>query len=94
MKDYIYKYQNYLRNDEPLYGPVYTSFLVALEMHMEKTAPIKSAYYPAELMAEIGWIKSNKNIFFYYFKFSSKPEMAKICSECEFISHTRNVPTV
>ena len=54
MKENIYKYQNYLRNDEPLYGPVYTSFLVALEMQIEKTAPIESAYYPAELMAEIG----------------------------------------
>lgn len=94
MKEYIYKYQNYLRNDEPLYGPVYTSFLVALEMQIEKTAPIESAYYPAELMAEIGWIKLNKNIFLYYYKFPSKLEKDKICSECDFISHTRNVHTV
>ena len=35
MTKYYYKYQNYLRKDVPKLGPLYTSFLVALELQME-----------------------------------------------------------
>jgi hypothetical protein len=54
MQEYVYKYENYLRNNEPLFGPFYTSFVVALEQQMEELNSIESVYYPTELMAEIG----------------------------------------
>jgi len=54
MFEYTYKYQNYLRNDTPNFGPSYTAFVVALEQQMEKIAYLESIYYPSEEMAEIG----------------------------------------
>lgn len=35
MFEYTYKYQNYLRNNSPSFGPFYTAFVVALEQQME-----------------------------------------------------------
>lgn len=54
MYEYTYKYQNYLRNESPSMGPLYTSFIVALEMHMETTVPFEAVTRPEEQMAEIG----------------------------------------
>ena len=49
MLEHTYKYQNYLRNNSPCFGPFYTAFVVALEQQIEMldksmgyTAPIKS----------------------------------------------------
>jgi hypothetical protein len=59
MFEYTYKYQNYLRNNSPSFGPFYTAFVVALEQQIELldksigyTAPINS---PINEMAPIGY---------------------------------------
>jgi len=59
MFEYTYKYQNYLRNSSPSFGPFYTAFVVALEQQIELldksmgyTAPI---YSPINEMAPIGY---------------------------------------
>jgi hypothetical protein len=54
MYEYAYKYQNYLRNESPSMGPLYTSFIVALEMYMETTVPLEAVTWHEEQMAEIG----------------------------------------
>jgi hypothetical protein len=54
MFEYNYKYQNFLRNDVPKLGPLYTSFVVALELQMEDLGEFGSIIYPNEEMAEIG----------------------------------------
>jgi hypothetical protein len=53
MYEYTYKYQNYLRNESPIMGPLYTSFVVAVEMYMETNIPVVSVNWPEEQMAEI-----------------------------------------
>lgn len=53
MLEYKYIHQNYLRNAQPCFGPYYTSFVVALEIEIEKITALESNYY-AEEMAEIG----------------------------------------
>jgi hypothetical protein len=35
MLEHTYKYQNYLRNNSPRFGPFYTAFVVALEQQIE-----------------------------------------------------------
>jgi hypothetical protein len=54
MFKYNYKYQNFLRNNIPSLGPLYTSFVVALELQMEDMGEFSSIVYPNEEMAEIG----------------------------------------
>ncbi len=54
MSKFKYKYQDYLRNSIPILGPLYTSFVVALEMQMEDLELFDSICEPSELMAEIG----------------------------------------
>ena len=54
----IYKYQNYLRNQIPTFGPLYTSFVVVVEMQMEDLHVLESVCCLDE-MAEIGSIKKN-----------------------------------
>ena len=48
-----YKYQNYLRNQIPSLGPLYTSFVVVVEMHMDDVHVMESVCCLDE-MAEIG----------------------------------------
>ncbi len=48
-----YKYQNYLRNQIPKFGPLYTSFVVVVEMQMENLQIFESVCCLDE-MAEIG----------------------------------------
>ena len=54
MFDCTYKYQNYLRNNSPRFGPFYTAFVVAVEQQMEKMMILKSYYTTSDAMAEIG----------------------------------------
>jgi hypothetical protein len=54
MSKFTYKYQNYLRNSIPNLGPLYTSFVVVLEMQMEYLQTFDSICEPAELLAEVG----------------------------------------
>lgn len=54
MYKFTYKYQDYLRNNIPNLGPLYTSFVVALEMQMEYLQAFDSVCEPTELLAEIG----------------------------------------
>lgn len=54
MYEYTYKYQNYLRNESPCMGPLYTSFIVALEMFMETSIPLDAVTWSEKQMAEIG----------------------------------------
>jgi hypothetical protein len=54
MYEYTYKYQNYLRKEIPSMGPLYTSFIVALEMYMDTTTPFEAVTWPEDQMAEIG----------------------------------------
>ena len=54
MTEYKYKYQNFLINDVPKLGPLYTSFLVTIELHMEDLEEFSTIIYPIEEMAEIG----------------------------------------
>ena len=54
MSKFNYKYQDYLRNSVPSLGPLYTSFVVALEIQMEGIDLFDSICEPSELMAEIG----------------------------------------
>jgi hypothetical protein len=54
MYKYNYKYQNYLKNRSPCMGPLYTSFIVALEMYMETIIPLEVVTWKEEQMAEIG----------------------------------------
>ena len=54
MIEYTYKYQKYLRNQSPQMGPLYTSFIVTLEMHMESIISTDTVYYPTDKIAEIG----------------------------------------
>ena len=53
MIEYKYIHQNYLRNAQPCFGPFYTSFVVALEMEIEKFMALEPNYHMEE-MAEIG----------------------------------------
>ena len=53
MLNNTYTYQNYLRNQMPAYGPLYTSFVVVVEMQMEDTHVLESVCCLDE-MAEIG----------------------------------------
>ena len=48
-----YKYQNYLRNRKAIFGPLYTSFVVVVEMQMEDVHVLESVCCLDE-MAEIG----------------------------------------
>ena len=48
-----YKYQNYLRNQIPNFGPLYTSFVVVVEMQMGDLHVFESVCCLNE-MAEIG----------------------------------------
>ena len=54
MTKLTYKYQDYLRKSIPNLGPLYTSFVVALEMQMEYLQAFDLVCKPAELLAEIG----------------------------------------
>jgi|WetSurMetagenome_2_1015567.scaffolds.fasta_scaffold1851400_1 hypothetical protein len=54
MFEYTYKYQDYLRNKKPSFGPFYTSFVVAVEKEIEKMAIFESFYYPTHETGEIG----------------------------------------
>lgn len=54
MFEYTYKYQNYLRNSSPSFGPFYSAFVVAVEQQMEKMMILKSYYTTSDVMAEIG----------------------------------------
>ena len=54
MFEYTYKYQNYLRNNSPTFGPFYTAFVVAVEQQIEKMNYLGSFYTPLHEMAEIG----------------------------------------
>ena len=54
MFEYNYKYQNFLRNNVPSLGPLYTSFVVALELHIEDMGEFGPMVYPNEEMAEVG----------------------------------------
>ncbi len=54
MSEYNYKYQNFLRNEVPKLGPLYTSFVVALELHMDDLEEFGTIIYPNKEMAEIG----------------------------------------
>jgi hypothetical protein len=53
MLNHTYKYQNYLRNQTPTLGPLYTSFVVVVEMQMEDVHVLESVCCLDE-MAEIG----------------------------------------
>jgi hypothetical protein len=59
MFEYNYKYQNYLRNNSPRFGPYYTAFVVALEQQIEILD--KSLRYGSQIhsqteeMAQIGY---------------------------------------
>ena len=53
MLNNTYKYQNYLRNQIPTFGPLYTSFVVVVEMQMEDLHVLESVCCLDE-MAEIG----------------------------------------
>jgi hypothetical protein len=54
MFEYKYKYQKYLRNNSPNFGPFYTAFVVAVEQQMEKMAYQEYLYHPMEKIAEFG----------------------------------------
>jgi len=54
MSKFNYKYQDYLRNSVPNLGPLYTSFVVALEIQMEDLNLFDSICEPSAVMAEIG----------------------------------------
>ena len=53
MLNHTYTYQNYLRNQNPILGPLYTSFMVVVEMQMEDVHVLESVCCLDE-MAEIG----------------------------------------
>ncbi len=53
MLNNTYKFQNYLRNQIPNLGPLYTSFVVVVEMQMEDVNVLDSVCCLDE-MAEIG----------------------------------------
>jgi len=62
MSKFNYKYQDYLRNSVPNLGPLYTSFVVALEIQMEDLNLFDSICEPSEVMAEIGWISTQNSL--------------------------------
>ena len=53
MLNNTYKYQNYLRNQIPIFGPLYTAFVVVVEMQMDDLHVLESVCCLDE-MAEIG----------------------------------------
>lgn len=59
MFEYNYKYQNYLRNNSPSFGPFYTAFVVALEQQIEildkSTGYVSSIHSSIKEMAPMGY---------------------------------------
>jgi hypothetical protein len=59
MFEYTYKYQNYLRNNSPSFGPFYTAFVVALEQQIEildkSMGYAASIHTPTKEMAPMGY---------------------------------------